>query len=153
MIRDCCILQRKRIMTLVYSSVKNLKYRNSYWFCRYITHIRLHVALQLAVALWESVICARVWFVSWREAKCYEGWWNHVCSVLPRPGTLGYLCVSDGKYRLCSMMSSNRSNENNPSTIMNTKEKEKYIEEFDFPYCDEATKYEKVAKIGQGTFG
>jgi len=51
------------------------------------------------------------------------------------------------------MMSSSRSNENNPSTIMNTKEKEKYIEEFDFPFCDEATKYEKVAKIGQGTFG
>lgn len=36
---------------------------------------------------------------------------------------------------------------------MNTKEKEKYIEEFDFPYCDESSKYEKVAKIGQGTFG
>jgi len=51
------------------------------------------------------------------------------------------------------MMSNNRVNESNPSTIMNTKEKEKYIEEFDFPYCDEATKYEKVAKIGQGTFG
>ncbi|XP_049786418.1 cyclin-dependent kinase 9 [Schistocerca cancellata] len=39
------------------------------------------------------------------------------------------------------------------SSVMNIKEKEKYIEEFDFPYCDEATKYEKVAKIGQGTFG
>lgn len=39
------------------------------------------------------------------------------------------------------------------STIMNTKEKEKYIEEFEFPYCDEASKYEKIAKIGQGTFG
>lgn len=36
---------------------------------------------------------------------------------------------------------------------MNPKEKEKYIEEFDFPHCDESTKYEKVAKIGQGTFG
>lgn len=36
---------------------------------------------------------------------------------------------------------------------MNTKEKEKYIEEFDFPHCDESSKYEKVAKIGQGTFG
>lgn len=70
-----------------------------------------------------------------------------------RFGTSCYLCVGDGKCRLRSMMSSNRSNENNPSTIMNTKEKEKYIEEFDFPYCDEATKYEKVAKIGQGTFG
>lgn len=29
----------------------------------------------------------------------------------------------------------------------------KYIENYDFPYCDESTKYEKVAKIGQGTFG
>lgn len=54
---------------------------------------------------------------------------------------------------LYSMMSNNRANESNPSTIMNTKEKEKYIEEFDFPFCDEAAKYEKVAKIGQGTFG
>ncbi|XP_023723129.1 cyclin-dependent kinase 9 [Cryptotermes secundus] len=50
-------------------------------------------------------------------------------------------------------MSSNRGIDSNPSTIMNTKEKEKYIEEFDFPFCDEAAKYEKVAKIGQGTFG
>lgn len=73
--------------------------------------------------------------------------------VLHRFGTSCYLCVGDGKYSLRSMMSSSRSSENNPSTIMNTKEKEKYIEEFDFPYCDEATKYEKVAKIGQGTFG
>lgn len=29
----------------------------------------------------------------------------------------------------------------------------KYIETYDFPYCDDSTKYEKVAKIGQGTFG
>ncbi|KAJ8688605.1 hypothetical protein QAD02_024400 [Eretmocerus hayati] len=36
---------------------------------------------------------------------------------------------------------------------MNIKEKEKYIEEFNFPFCDESSKYEKVAKIGQGTFG
>lgn len=36
---------------------------------------------------------------------------------------------------------------------MNIKEKEKYIEEYDFPFCADATKYEKVAKIGQGTFG
>lgn len=36
---------------------------------------------------------------------------------------------------------------------MNTKEKEKYIEVFDFPFCDESAKHEKVAKIGQGTFG
>ncbi|KAI5701034.1 hypothetical protein M8J75_005441 [Diaphorina citri] len=39
------------------------------------------------------------------------------------------------------------------SSIFNAKEKEKYIEDYDFPFCDEATKYEKVAKIGQGTFG
>lgn len=36
---------------------------------------------------------------------------------------------------------------------MNIKEREKYIEDYDFPHCDDATKYEKVAKIGQGTFG
>lgn len=36
---------------------------------------------------------------------------------------------------------------------MNIKEKEKYIEEYEFQFCDEASKYEKVAKIGQGTFG
>ncbi|KAF9412202.1 hypothetical protein HW555_009225 [Spodoptera exigua] len=39
------------------------------------------------------------------------------------------------------------------STILNMREKEKYIEDFDFPFCDESSKYEKVAKIGQGTFG
>lgn len=31
--------------------------------------------------------------------------------------------------------------------------KQKYIENYDFPYCDDSCKYEKVAKIGQGTFG
>lgn len=36
---------------------------------------------------------------------------------------------------------------------MSLKGKEKYIEDFVFPYCDETAKYEKVAKIGQGTFG
>ncbi|KOB72429.1 Cyclin-dependent kinase 9 [Operophtera brumata] len=39
------------------------------------------------------------------------------------------------------------------STILSMREKEKYIEDFDFPFCDESSKYEKVAKIGQGTFG
>lgn len=39
------------------------------------------------------------------------------------------------------------------SGIMNSKEKEKYIEEYDFPYCNEASKYVKLRKIGQGTFG
>ncbi|XP_044728460.1 cyclin-dependent kinase 9 [Chrysoperla carnea] len=36
---------------------------------------------------------------------------------------------------------------------LSVKEKEKYIENFNFPYCAESSKYEKVAKIGQGTFG
>jgi cyclin-dependent kinase 9 len=38
-------------------------------------------------------------------------------------------------------------------TVMNLKEKQKYIENFNFQYCAESSKYEKVAKIGQGTFG
>lgn len=44
-----------------------------------------------------------------------------------------------------------RSRENNK--MMNTREKEDYIENCMFPFCDESGKYEKVAKIGQGTFG
>lgn len=156
MVRDCCILQRKKIMTLVYTSVSktNLNYR---------TQITTYFAV-------VSCISDDRWHYSWRwpsdrllsvpESDLFHGekrsvrkLWKHVGIVLPRLGASCCVCVGDGKYRLRSMMSSNRSNENNPSTIMNTKEKEKYIEEFDFPYCDEATKYEKVAKIGQGTFG
>lgn len=38
-------------------------------------------------------------------------------------------------------------------TMLNMATKEKYIENYDFMYCDESSKYEKVAKIGQGTFG
>lgn len=44
-------------------------------------------------------------------------------------------------------------NRQNPLVGMNTREKENYVESFSFPYCNEATKYEKVCKIGQGTFG
>lgn len=39
------------------------------------------------------------------------------------------------------------------STVLSLAAKQKYIEEFDFPFCNESSKYEKVAKIGQGTFG
>lgn len=39
------------------------------------------------------------------------------------------------------------------SRTMSFIDKQKYIEDYDFPYCDESSKYEKVAKIGQGTFG
>lgn len=34
-----------------------------------------------------------------------------------------------------------------------TREKDKYVEDFNFPFCDDASKYERVTKIGQGTFG
>lgn len=39
------------------------------------------------------------------------------------------------------------------SVTMNMREKEEYIESFNFPFCDLTDKYEKVTKIGQGTFG
>ncbi|XP_058125393.1 cyclin-dependent kinase 9 isoform X2 [Anopheles coustani] len=39
------------------------------------------------------------------------------------------------------------------TTMLNLADKQKYIETYDFPYCDESSKYEKVTKIGQGTFG
>ncbi|EAT34787.1 AAEL013002-PA [Aedes aegypti] len=39
------------------------------------------------------------------------------------------------------------------STVLSMAEKQKYIEDYDFPYCDESSKYEKVAKIGQVSRG
>ncbi|CAL8113022.1 unnamed protein product [Orchesella dallaii] len=36
---------------------------------------------------------------------------------------------------------------------MNRAEKEKYIENFEYSFCDDVNKYEKLSKIGQGTFG
>lgn len=32
-------------------------------------------------------------------------------------------------------------------------EKQKYVEKFDFPFCPDFSKYEKIDKIGQVTFG
>lgn len=45
-----------------------------------------------------------------------------------------------------------KSNDGNTEEI-GPRDREKYIEEFNFPFCDDASKYERVAKIGQGTFG
>jgi cyclin-dependent kinase 9 len=44
-------------------------------------------------------------------------------------------------------------NSGSGSGHLNLAAKQKYIEEYDFPFCDDSCKYEKVAKIGQGTFG
>ncbi|VVC42145.1 Protein kinase domain,Protein kinase-like domain,Protein kinase, ATP binding site,Serine/threonine- [Cinara cedri] len=41
----------------------------------------------------------------------------------------------------------------NPLQMNMAREREKYLEEYNFPFCEAATKYEKLAKIGQGTFG
>lgn len=51
--------------------------------------------------------------------------------------------------------SSNQSGANGSSsaTAINLAANRRYIEHYDFQYCDESNKYEKVAKIGQGTFG
>ncbi|ERL90700.1 hypothetical protein D910_08047 [Dendroctonus ponderosae] len=50
-------------------------------------------------------------------------------------------------------MQSKHHSSHHSSITMSMRDKEKYIETFSFPYCEEATKYQTVAKIGQGTFG
>ena len=40
-----------------------------------------------------------------------------------------------------------------PSPASIAQDKERYIDKYDFPYCARIDKYEKIAKIGQGTFG
>lgn len=49
--------------------------------------------------------------------------------------------------------SSSSSQPQSRSHIQATTANLKYIEDYAFPYCDVSDKYEKVAKIGQGTFG
>ena len=36
---------------------------------------------------------------------------------------------------------------------MDPRDREKFMDQLQFPFCDDVRKYEKVAKIGQGTFG
>jgi len=40
-----------------------------------------------------------------------------------------------------------------PSPAQIAYDRDKYIEKYDFPFCARVDKYEKIAKIGQGTFG
>ena len=54
-----------------------------------------------------------------------------------------------GKLRKCTLFSGGAQ----ASRHMNLSETHTYIENCDFPYCAEVSKYEKQAKIGQGTFG
>ena len=49
--------------------------------------------------------------------------------------------------------SANSATQQSHFTKMNVSETHSYIENYDFPYCEEVSKYEKQAKIGQGTFG
>lgn len=46
--------------------------------------------------------------------------------------------------------SSASSSSKSAQSLMN---KQLYIDKYTFPYCDDLSKYEKVTKIGQGTFG
>lgn len=39
------------------------------------------------------------------------------------------------------------------SSSSSREKKNEYLKNYDFFFCDESNKYEKVAKIGQGTFG
>jgi len=40
-----------------------------------------------------------------------------------------------------------------PTSAQLAQDRDRYIEKYDFPYCARVDKYEKIAKIGQGTFG
>lgn len=48
---------------------------------------------------------------------------------------------------------STNSSTNSSTSFLFGREKDKYLENFNFPFCDDASKYERVTKIGQGTFG
>lgn len=64
---------------------------------------------------------------------------HHASTAVP-------MCVASSS----SSSSSSSSTSKSANSLLN---KQKYIENYDFPYCDDSCKYEKVAKIGQGTFG
>ena len=40
-----------------------------------------------------------------------------------------------------------------PSPAYIAQERDRYVERYNFPYCARVDKYEKISKIGQGTFG
>ena len=48
---------------------------------------------------------------------------------------------------------SGSSSSGGPSTSSQMESLQQYIENYDFPYCAEVSKYEREKKIGQGTFG
>lgn len=49
--------------------------------------------------------------------------------------------------------SSTQPSTSSSKTAPNLLNKQLYIDKYTFPYCDDLSKYEKVTKIGQGTFG
>lgn len=67
--------------------------------------------------------------------------------------------INSKLYNNSNVAASNSSNASTSTTSStkaiptNLAAKQRYIESYDFPNCDESSKYEKVAKIGQGTFG
>ena len=60
-------------------------------------------------------------------------------------------CSCDGDPTL--LHDSGSSSSGGPSTSSQMESLQQYIENYDFPYCAEVSKYEREKKIGQGTFG
>lgn len=74
-------------------------------------------------------------------------------STNSNPGPLASASAAAAAAAVPTSVASSSSSSSTSKSASNLLNKQKYIENYDFPYCDDSCKYEKVAKIGQGTFG